>query len=97
MIYRIEIGKTADKKIGNLKDRILKKNIKSKIRSLKNNPKKGKYLFKNFYELKAKNYRIYYAIFKGIIVIEDVEYDGKIVVRDVGTKNTQTRDLKSLQ
>lgn len=97
MIYRIEIGETANKELSKIKDKKLQKNIKNKIKQLKYNPKKGKHLFKNFYELKAKNYRIYYVIYKGIIVIEDIEYSGKAIIRKIGTKDSQKRDIKSLQ
>ena len=96
MKYFIEIGKTAQKQIEWL-DKRLRINIEKKIEQLKYNPTKGKHLFKNFYELKAKNYRIYYSLFRGIIVIEKVYYSGKIVVRKVGTKNRQKQDVRRLK
>lgn len=94
MIYRVDIEDKAQKKLDKLKDKILKKNIINKINELSHNPRKGKHLFKNFYELKAKNYRIYYAIFRGIVVIENIE--GIVKVMDIGTKDRQKRDIKSL-
>lgn len=97
MIYLIEIGETAQKQISKLKDRILQKNIKNKIKQLKYNPKKGRHLFKNCYELKANNYRVYYKVYRGIIVVEQIKYSGKVKIEKLGTKNSQKRDLKFLR
>lgn len=78
MIYRIEVEKRVHKQLDKIKDKTIQKDIKNKIRQLKYNPRKGKHLFRNYYELKAKNYRIYYAIFRGMIVIENITYAGTV-------------------
>ena len=97
MIYKVEIEKKVEKQIDKLKDNELKKDIKSKIIELRHNPRKGDHLFKNFYELKAKNYRVYYAIFRGIIVIENIHYDGLVHITDFGDKDSQKRVISSLR
>lgn len=96
MRYFIEFTEKADKELNSLMDKRLRKNIWNKIQQLKTNPKKGKHLFKNIYELKAKNYRIYYELFRGIVVIAKVEYKGKLMVKRIGTKNTQKRDVRKV-
>lgn len=97
MIYHIEFRETANKDIFSLKDKELIKNIINKIGELRYNPTKGKHLFKNCYELKAKNYRVYYFIYKGILVIAQIEYAGKVRIERLGTKDSQERDIQSLK
>lgn len=102
MIYKIEITDIAKKQIHNLKDKILKRDIGNKIKQLKYNPLKGKHLYNNLYELKAKNYRVYYLIYKGIISVENVEYDGtrydgRVTIERVGDKNSQQRDIAAIK
>jgi len=97
MNYFIEISETAEKQLSKIKDRRLKSNILNKIKSLESNATKGKYLFKNYYELKSMNYRIYYSVYKGIVIIKNITYIGKIKVNKIGTKNSQERDLQSLR
>lgn len=96
MRYLVEMTERADKNISKL-DNGIQENIKNKIRQLSKNPRKGKHLYKNFYELRAKNFRIYYELFRGIIVIEKIKYDGKVQVQKVGTKNTQKRDVRRMK
>jgi hypothetical protein len=93
--YYIEYEEGVKKSIIKIRDNVLIKDIFAKIDELEDNPRKGKHLFDNLYELKAKNYRIYYRIFKGIVEIEKIVYEGKVTVNKVGSKDSQQRDLKS--
>lgn len=93
MRYYVEVTDNAKKEIRKL-DRSVQVNIKNKINELQNNPFKGKHILGNFYELKAKNFRVYYEVFRGIIVVEKVEYEGKVKLHGVGTKDCQRRDIK---
>lgn len=95
MKYFIEFEEGVTKDISKIKDPVLIKDIYSKISALADNPTKGKYLFDNLYELKSKNYRVYYRIFKGIVEIEKVVFQGKIHINKVGSKDSQQRDLQS--
>ena len=95
MNYYVEFEEGVAKDISKLKDNVLIKDIYSKIGALALNPIKGKHLFDNLYELKAKNYRVYYRVFKGVVEIEKVVYDGKVSVNKLGSKDSQQRDLKS--
>ncbi len=97
MNYYVEVPEEVKKQINSLKDNELAKNIWGKINSLEHNPTKGKHLFKQFYELKAKNYRVYYSVHHGIVLIEKFTYLGRIKILDVGNKNSQRRDSPSLQ
>ena len=80
MKYLVEFETGVEKDISKL-GASLSNNIFAKIRELAHNPKKGKHLFSNFWELKATNYRVYYAIFRGIIVVEKVSYEGKVRIK----------------
>lgn len=80
MKYYLEFTEKAEKQLEKLKDKTLKRNILNKIGELETNPVKGKHIKKNLYELKAKNYRVYYYLYKGIVVIEEIKYLGKVKV-----------------
>jgi mRNA-degrading endonuclease RelE of RelBE toxin-antitoxin system len=92
--YLVEFEEGVEKDIYKIRDNVLIKDIYKKIGELSTNPMKGKHLFDNLYELKSKNYRVYYYVFKGIVEIEKVVYDGKVKVNKLGTKDSQKRDLK---
>jgi mRNA-degrading endonuclease RelE of RelBE toxin-antitoxin system len=92
--YFVEYEEGVRKSIDKLKDKVLIADIKSKIDALESNPFKGKCLYKNLYELKAKNFRVYYLVYQGVVVIESVEYDGRVFVKSVGDKDSQFDDVK---
>lgn len=94
MIYYIEFSELFKEQIKKIKDKELRNNILNKVNQLKDNPKKGKYLKENLYELKAKNYRIYYRIYRGIVEFVKISYPGYINVERIGTKDSQNRDIK---
>jgi mRNA-degrading endonuclease RelE of RelBE toxin-antitoxin system len=96
MPYRIVFLEIAEKELLKL-DKELQHNISTKIiKKLAVNPKQGKHLFKDFWEIKAQNYRLYYSIKDDAIVIEKIEYEGEVTIHKIGTKDSQKRDVKSI-
>jgi hypothetical protein len=86
---------SAEKIIKKLQKHPLKKDIFSDIDALQYNPKLGKYLQSHdIYELKYPNLRIYYAVFEGLIIIADEEFEGIVTLLAKGNKNEQQRFLR---
>jgi len=49
------------------------------------------------WELRCSSHRVYYTVENEFIVIENIEYDGNIVVKSGGNKNSQSRDINYLK
>ena len=97
MLYIIDYTLIVERQLLKL-DKTTRDIILRKINKLQTTPsKRGKHLTKNLYELKHKNYRVYYVIFHGVVVIDKITYQGKVIVAKIGTKNTQKKDVKELK
>ena len=97
MYYYLDFSERFNKEFDNLRDKKLKDDITTKISALETNPRKGKNLGGNLYELKAKNYRVYYEIHTGVIEIKSIKYMGKVFMRFLGDKDSQRCDIASLR
>lgn len=96
MEYLIEFSKLVKKQLKKL-DRNIQITILKKINKLKENPINNKnHIKNNFYEFYYKNYRIYYQVLRGLIIIERIRYEGKEIVVQIGTKNSQRKDISKL-
>ena len=49
------------------------------------------------WELRHRNIRIYYSIEGQFIVVEEVAYEGTVLVHRLGTKNRQKRDIAEVK
>lgn len=100
MAYYIDVKPQAKKFLEAL-DPQTKKEADKAIAQLKYYPQtKGKYLGSlnsgvPFFEkrLKKAGIRIYYAVISLIVVIEEVEYEGRAPILNIGNKKTQKRDI----
>ena len=78
MIYLIEFSQLVEKQINKL-DGNTRLILLKKIYRLEINPIDKKHLIgKDYYELKHKNYRVYYRVMHGIVLVEKVTYSGKV-------------------
>ncbi len=75
--------------------------FRKKFIQISNNPNVGKFIDKHkttiLRELKYKSHRIYYTIENNLIVINDIESDGTILICQSGNKNTQRKDINKLK
>lgn len=94
--YFVHISPEAQKKLDKL-DKESRINIFKKIEKLKGGQINNKdHIRGNLFEFYSDSHRVYYFVFRGMVVISDIVYDGKILIKDVGTKNTQKKDIKRL-
>jgi mRNA-degrading endonuclease RelE of RelBE toxin-antitoxin system len=49
------------------------------------------------WELRSLSHRVYYTVENGFIVIDNIEYEGNIRVRDHSNKNQQQRTINKLK
>ena len=97
MNYYVEVPNEVKDDINSLRDKVLIKDIWKKITALGSYPTKGKHLFKNFYELKSRKYRVYYSVHHGTVIIEKIEYPGRVHVNGIGDKDSQKKDIGLLR
>lgn len=96
MIYLIEFSPIVEKQLKKL-DENTRFILLKKIYKLEINPIDKKHLIsKDYYELKHKNYRVYYKVMHGIILVEKVTYKGRVIIERLGTKNSQKKDIGRL-
>jgi mRNA-degrading endonuclease RelE of RelBE toxin-antitoxin system len=100
MRYKVKIEKQVFKyisKLGNKEESYLKK----RFDALTNNKKGYRILdvYKNveLWELRCSSHRVYYTVENGFIVIENIEYDGNIVVEKASHKNTQQKYINDIK
>jgi len=103
MVYFLEISDEAKEQIASL-DKVVGERVKRKIDQLIERPTLGESVGRSsklsamVFEIRIFSpvIRIYYIIRRGTIVIQSVEYEGKVRVEKVGDKRSQRRDIRDL-
>ncbi len=100
MIYKVKVEKRVGKYINKLGTRERDYFI-SRFNELQYNKSGYRLLDKHgiveLWELRCSSHRVYYTVENGYIVIENIEYDGNIRVRDASNKNQQQRTIDHLK
>jgi len=103
MAFYLEISENAKKQIRRLPSDV-EKRVLSKLSELKDNPRIGKPLIRSkkfgtmLWEVRlfSPGLRIYYTIHEGVIIIENIDYAGKVRIHCMGDKRSQRRDIDGL-
>jgi mRNA-degrading endonuclease RelE of RelBE toxin-antitoxin system len=103
MVYLVELTEDASRTLSRL-DKSQQERIVKKLKELEINPELGKPIGRSakfglmVWEIRmfSPNVRVYYIIRRGKIIIEEIEYEGKVDVYKIGDKRSQRRSIDGL-
>ncbi len=97
MTFYVELSPVAQKFLDKL-DNSVRIPLVKRIKYLETDPShKGKTIGDGFRELRYEKFRVYFDIMHDVILIEKIEYEGKVNVLKIGDKNSQDKDIKQIK
>ncbi len=97
MTFYVELSPVAQKFLDKL-DNSIRIPLAKRIKDLEDDPfQKGKTIGDGYRELRYEKFRVYFDVMHNVILIEKIEYEGKVNVLKIGDKNSQDKDIKQIK